>query len=53
MNKYVAIDPKFAALKKLSEADGRDFDPRSLRKDMQEMTMLLFCFTTLIQRLLR
>lgn len=35
MNKYVAIDPKFAALKKLSEADGRDFDPRSLRKDMQ------------------
>lgn len=35
MNKYSVVDPKMEALQKLSKADGNEFDPRCLRKDMQ------------------
>ncbi|KAL7537479.1 hypothetical protein ACHAXR_007853 [Thalassiosira sp. AJA248-18] len=35
LKKYEVTDPKFEALKKISKAEGKEFDPRCLRKDMQ------------------
>ena len=35
LHTYVVIDPKFEALKRVSNLNGVTFDPNSFRKDMQ------------------